>query len=87
MCVCVCVCRCPYSNVVYISNTMKRLFNRVRNKDTLFVFDDFNIYLFNCVGHSDTKQFIDLLYSLDLYPLIKRPSKIATTSVTLIGHI
>ena len=44
-----------------------------------------NIICFNC--QSGTKQFIDLMYNIGLYPLIKRPSRITTTSATLIDNI
>ena len=33
------------------------------------------------------KQFIDLIYSLGLYPLIKRTSRITTTSAILIDNM
>ena len=82
-----CVYKCPRSNVICFSDTIERLFNRVRNKDTLFLCGDFNIDLLKCDSHGGMKQFIDLMYSLGLYPLIKRPSRITTTSATLIDNM
>ena len=79
--------RCPRSNVICFSDTIERLFNRVRNKDTLFLCGDFNIYLLKCDSHGGMKQFIDLMYSLGHYPLIKRTSIITTTSTTLIHNM
>ena len=81
-----CVYRCPGSNVISFSDTIERLFNRVRNKDTLFLCGYLNTDLLKCDSNSGTKQFIDLMYSLGLYPLIKRPSRITTTSATLIDN-
>ena len=60
--------RLQFLNIVNQSNAndrIERLF--VRNKDTFFLCGDFNIDLFKCDSHSDTKQFIDLVCSLDLY--------------------
>ena len=34
-----------------------------------------------------TKEFLDVFYSLGLYPLINRPTRITTTSATLIDNI
>ena len=76
-----CVYRCHGSNLICFSDTIEHLFNHVRNKDTLFLCGDFNIDLLKCDSHSGTKQFIDLMYGLGFYPLIKRPGKITTTSV------
>ena len=37
--------------------------------------------------HKGTNDFIDQLFSLGLYPLIDRPSRITTSSATLIDTI
>ena len=65
---------------------MERLFCWFSKKDTILC-GDFNIDLFKCDSHSGTKQFIDVMFSLGLYPLIIRPSRIYATSTTLIDNI
>ena len=54
---------------------------------TLFICGDVNIDLFKYDSHSGAKQFIDLMYSIGLYLLITRPSRIITTSATLIDNM
>ena len=82
-----CVYRCPGSNAICFSDTIECLFNHVRNKDTLFLCGDFNIDLLKRDSYSGTKHFIDMMHSLGLYPLIKRPTRVTTTSATLIDNI
>ena len=53
----------------------------------IFLSGDFNIDLFKRDSRSGTKQFIDVMYSLGLYPLIIRQSRISATSATLIDNI
>ena len=53
----------------------------------IFLCGDFNINLLNQDMHKGTNDFIDQLYSLGLYPLIDRPSRITTSSATLIDNI
>ena len=39
---------------------------------------------YNC--HSDTKEFVDTLFSYGLYPVINKPSRITEDSATLIDN-
>ena len=48
---------------------------------------DFNINLINSKSHSGSKNFIDLLFSLGLYPLVIKPTRISFDSATLIDNI
>ena len=82
-----CVYRCPGSNMVSFNDNIEQLFSHIRCTKTIYVCGDFNIDLFKCDSHSGTKLFVDLMYSLGLYPLINRPSRITTTSATLIDNI
>ena len=57
----------------------------VKSIKTIFVCGDFNIYLLKT--HNNTKQFLDTMYSLGLYPLIDKPTRITDSSITLIDNI
>ena len=48
---------------------------------------DLNIDLLKHEHHSNTKNFLDLMYSLGFYPLIDKPTRITDISATLIDHI
>lgn len=73
-----CVNRTPGSN----SSIFKEWF-----EDFWGSFGDFNIDLLNPNNHRPTKEFIDMMYSLSLYPKITRPSQITSLIVTLIDNI
>ena len=48
---------------------------------------DFNINLFNYESHNSTKEFLDIMLSFFLYPLITRPTRITGDTATLIDNI
>ena len=48
---------------------------------------DFNIDLLKHETHNNTKQFLDTMCSLGLYPLIDKPTRITDNSTTLIDNI
>ena len=48
---------------------------------------DFNIDLLKHETHNNTKHFLDTMYSLGLYPLIDKPTRITDNSTTLIDNI
>ena len=48
---------------------------------------DFDIDLLKHETHNNNKQFIDTMYSLGLYPLIDKPTRISDSSTTLIDNI
>ena len=48
---------------------------------------DFNINLLNYNSDSDISSFIDTMYSSSFYPTINSPTRITTTSDTLIDNI
>ena len=59
----------------------------VKSIKTIFVCGDFNIDLLKHETHNNTKQFLDTMYSLGLYPLIDKPTRITDSSTTLIDNI
>ena len=62
------------------------IFRNKRNK-TIYVCGDFNVDLLQYDKHRDTNNFIDQLYSLELHPLITRPTRITSHSNTIIDNI
>ena len=81
-----CVYRGPGSNMVSFNENIEQLFNRKRCTETNICMWRFQRGLFKCDSHRGTKQFVDLMYSLGLYPLINRTSRITVTSATLIDN-
>ena len=48
---------------------------------------DFNLNLLNHQSHGSTGEFLDIMYSFMFYPLITKPSRITSSSATLIDNI
>ena len=57
---------------------------RVGKNEELFVCEDFNIDLLEFENDYDTQTFLMSLQSLSLLPVIRKPTRIADTSATLI---
>ena len=82
-----CIYRAPGSNIdIFIDHLSNVFSNRVINK-SFYLCGDFNIDLLNYNSHKPTANYIDFIYSLGLFPLITRPSRIAENSATLIDNI
>lgn len=52
----------------------------------IYIFGDFNIDLLKSNG-KNVLEFLNMMFSFSLYPLIDRPTRVANTSATLIGNI
>ena len=53
----------------------------------VYLTGDFNINLINYESHQPTSMFLDTLYSFSLFPLINKPTRITSSSATLIDNI
>ena len=58
-----------------------------RDNKICYLMGDYNINILNNEVHSQTSDFIDLMYSYSLVPLINRPTRITNNSATLIDNI
>ena len=57
------------------------------NKYDTYILGDMNIDLLKHHTHQQTGQYIDMLYSYDLLPVITKPTRITSHTATLIDHI
>ena len=74
-------------DVTLFCDNIDRLFNQVVIKKTILICGDFNIDLLKHVSHSSTKYFLDLTFSLDMYRVITKLTRISNVSTTLIDNI
>ena len=84
----ICIYRPPQSSINNFCNILHEILHRSTGKNYcgVFIFGDFNLNLLQY--NSDTVQdFINLMYSFSLYPLTTLPTRVTTTSSTLIDHI
>ena len=81
-----CVYRPPNRNVNDFTSQLDRLLQLFQNK-TIFLVGDMHINILNYANHTDTDNLVDLLYSKGMYPLITKPTRITSTSATLLDNI
>ena len=67
--------RQPNSKIDYFTNLIDGMFRSI--KGILFMCGDFNINLLDYNLNNHTQHFADLLFSLSLFPLINRPTRLS----------
>ena len=76
--------RTPGSNLDTFTENVEHIFSDAKVMKTILVCGDLNIDLLKHESHNSTRNFIDMMYSLGLHPLIYKPTRITDTSATLI---
>ena len=79
--------RTPGSNLDTFCENIEHILSNAKTIKTIFVCGDFNIDLLKYDTHSNTKTFLDTMYSFGLYPLIDKPTRVTESSTTLIDNI
>lgn len=82
-----CIYRSPGSCTETFINTTVDILGKVCDKKLLIVCGDFNIDLIKWKEHKLTSDFSNSMFSLGLWPLIDKPSRITKESATLIDNI
>ena len=73
--------------IKFNENLEKTLKILTKERRPCYIMGDFNINLLKQNIHSPTKKFLDTLLSHGFFPLINKPTRITTESVTLIDNI
>ena len=80
-----CVYRKPGSNIETFSDKIEEMF---RCKTTpLYICGDFNVNLLSYENHKSTEYFVNQMFSLALFPLIVRPTRITGHCYSIIDNI
>ena len=82
-----CLYRTLGSCVDLFNEYLEKLLQRVKKNKLFYLVGDFNINLIKSETHLGTRNFIDLLFSHGLYPLINKPTRICLEAATLIDNI
>ena len=86
-----CIYRAPGTSVDIFTDQLELLITTLKNTSkTIFLCGYFNIDLLkynNNKGSDRTQHFVEMLFSLGIYPLIDKPSQITDSSATLIDNI
>ena len=80
--------RMPDSSVEVFNERINDIMNTIqRENKTCYLLGDLNIDFLKCDGHKPTSDFLDTIYSHNLFPLITKPTRVTNHSATLIDHI
>ena len=80
--------RPPNTNLEDFNNLLNDILESVqRENKSIYLLGDYNIDLLNSNHHNNSSQFIDIMYSYSLFPLINKPTRVTTQSATLIDNI
>ena len=80
--------RPPGTDVALFNERITQLLSSVQlDNKLLYIMGDFNINLLNCDTHTASSEFIEIMYSHGLFPLINKPTRATTSSTTLIDNI
>ena len=82
-----CLKRPPGTNIELFNEHLEKLLRMVKENKSYFLVGDFNINLINSENHTATTNFVELLFSFDMYPLINKPTRISFDTATLIDNI
>ena len=82
------VYRPPGTSVELFHVILTNMLNKIKVENRrCYLMGDFNINLLNYESHTQTNDFLDLMYSFSLYPLIDKPTRVTSHSSTLIDNI
>ena len=80
--------RIPGTNINNFNEYMEEALNKIKCENKLAYFmGDFNIDLLNMSTHHNTSEFLDIVFTNSFLPLITKPTRITSTSATLIDNI
>ena len=82
-----CVYRAPNTDITNFIESLEVCFKDVNLCNDMYLVGDFNINLLNADTHCKTDDFLNVLFSNNMYPLITKPTRISSTSATLIDNI
>jgi len=81
-----CVYRAPNSGIESFKEVFEALILNAKQKVAYFC-GDYNIDFLNPSKSPAIEEFVDVMYSIGLYPCINKPSRITTHSATIIDNI
>ena len=82
-----CMYRTPGANVGAFCELLDNILSDIKSKKTMCICGDFNIDILKHNTHNYTRTFLDYMYTLGLYALITKPSRITEITATLIYNI
>ena len=82
------VYRPPNTDVQTFTEKLAEILSNIKNEHkTVYIMGDFNIDLLSVDTHIPSSDFLELMYSHGLFPTISKPTRVTTSSKTLIDNI
>ena len=82
-----CLYRPPDASLNDFNRSVEDILTAISFENKLsYIMGDFNINILNSHSHQPTNEFINLMTSNSLYPLISKPTRITSSTATLIGN-
>jgi len=81
-----CIYQHPTCNLPAFSSEFDTLLNEISQYE-IYILGDFNIDLLKYSKHLLSEEYLDMLYSNNLLPLITKPTRLTHCTSTLIDHI
>ena len=80
--------RMPDSSVEVFNKRINDIMSTIQwENNTSYLLGDLNIDFLKSDEHKPTSDFLDTIYSHNLFPLITKPTRVTSDSATLIDHI
>ena len=78
----------PHADLDIFSYTMHSIMDTIQHENKLsIIMGDINIDLLKCDSHIKTSEYIDNLFTHGYLPVITKPTRISSSTATLIDHI
>ena len=82
------VYRPPNSSMLNFNKEFEIFLSKINKENKIiYLLGDYNINVLNTGCHSQTSEFVDILYSNHLFPLITKPTRIVGNKGTIIDNI
>ena len=83
-----CIYRPPNSDICNFTSSLRDILEILESeKKELYLMGDFNVDLLHSSLHGRTSEFLDMLYSFNIYPMITKPTRISPHRASLIDNI
>ena len=79
--------RHPGANMEEFAKQLDDLIKKVQNRYQLYILGDMNIDFLKYNSHALTEEYLDMLHSNNISPIITKPTRITNYTATLIDHI
>ena len=80
--------RMPNSCVDIFNERIDTILNTIKKENKIcYLLGDLNIDFIKCDMHKQTSDFLELIYSYGVFPLICKPTRVTKDTATLIDHI